>query len=1178
LLLLHSLGSAAQGGRFGRSGFSAAGTPTDSAPIIGQERQDKKKPGVLAGRTLTRELAGGHAHRYRIKLGARQFIRVEAEQEGIDVVLGLVDAAGRKLIQTHRLNGTDGPEELLWVARKAVDLWLEVRVLDNKAPVGRYQLRLAERRNATPSDEVRLAAQAALSAGNRLRELGDDKALREAPAKYEEAIRKWSESGEKENEAYARMLLGWTYVGLKETGKAGEQYHVALNHWQASNNKRCQDLAREHLGSLLFLEGEALRNQETPEAYRLAIAKFDEAAKQYRAEGNKLLEVWPLRGAGLCYCALGEKTKALEYYEQMLQLLASTGTRVEAVTLNDIGNLYFELGEKEKALEHLEQALDLFSLKGDKSGEATARDSIGNVYSYWGEKKKALEYYEQAKLLRGAPDPVTLNNIGKVYADLGEKAKALERYGWAFLLHRAVGESRGEALTLNNIGELYSDLADYATALKYLGRAAQLAVGDRSVEAAALNNIGKVYFEQGEFAMALDYYQQALQLFVAVGDRSDEAITVNNIGNAYFELLEPDKALKYCEQALELFQAMGDRSGEAAALTSIGSVYSYRGMNAKALEFYEQALALARAATDASREADLLRNLMLVWKGRQQPRLAAYFGKQAINRYQELRAAISSLDKGLQRSFLKSKENTYRELADVLISLGRLPEAQQVLDLLKEEEYFSYVRGDKDDAAGLSGRAAMTPTEARLTAEYAEIADRVTAIGRELEELNRLKEPRPEQRERRDKLNLQLQTATQAFQAFLRRLEKDLGNTVQSGERLSQIASAEGLQDTLRELGTGTVALYTVVGEKKYSVILVTPNAQVAGEYAISRDELNRKVQDLRSALMNPAIDPRPLAADLYRIVIGPIEKNLEGAQAVTLMWSLDGTLRYVPMAALYDDRRGQYLVERYRMAVYTPAGASDLKNAARASWTGLGFGVSKDVNSPEVGHFDALRGVPAELYGIIETGKEKKGVMQGEVYLDEQFTEQKFTDELRKKQYPLIHIASHFSFKPGDGLNSFLLLGDGKPLTLEKINSMPNLFSEVDLLALSACETGVGEKDQEGREVEGFGVLAQRKGAKAVLATLWSVRDESTTRLTVEFYRLRESKPGMNKAEALREAQLSLLGGKGTGVHSEKTERTSQAKSGEANQSQPKFKPDPDAPYAHPYYWAPFVLIGNWK
>ena len=123
-----------------------------------------------------------------------------------------------------------------------------------------------------------------------------------------------------------------------------------------------------------------------------------------------------------------------------------------------------------------------------------------------------------------------------------------------------------------------------------------------------------------------------------------------------------------------------------------------------------------------------------------------------------------------------------------------------------------------------------------------------------------------------------------------------------------------------------------------------------------------------------------------------------------------------------------------------------------------------------------------------------------------------------------------------------------------------------VQLLTLSACNTGVGD----GTEVEGFGTLAQRQGAKAVVASLWPVMDESTSRLMQEFYRIRESSPGMTKLEALRKAQLELLRGGAKGS-------TSDAVRGVAVHPTKAFHVDPNAPYAHPYYWAPFFLMGNW-
>ena len=244
-------------------------------------------------------------------------------------------------------------------------------------------------------------------------------------------------------------------------------------------------------------------------------------------------------------------------------------------------------------------------------------------------------------------------------------------------------------------------------------------------------------------------------------------------------------------------------------------------------------------------------------------------------------------------------------------------------------------------------------------------------------------------------------------------------------------------------------------------------------------------------------------------------------------MWSLDGVLRYVPLAALYDGR--QYLIEQYELSVITLASTAHFKEHPDKEWRAAGFGVTK-------GHDDSgpLPAVVSELAAV-------KDILHGDIMLDDQFTEASMRDELLKR-YPVVHIASHFRFLPGDESKSFLLLGDGSHLSLKELRTLPNLFGGVQLLTLSACNTALGD----GSEVESFGTLAQRQGAKAVVASLWQVADESTSRLMQEFYRIRESAPGMTKLEALREAQLELLHGAGT-------------------------------LYVHPYYWAPFFLMGNW-
>jgi CHAT domain-containing protein len=222
-------------------------------------------------------------------------------------------------------------------------------------------------------------------------------------------------------------------------------------------------------------------------------------------------------------------------------------------------------------------------------------------------------------------------------------------------------------------------------------------------------------------------------------------------------------------------------------------------------------------------------------------------------------------------------------------------------------------------------------------------------------------------------------------------------------------------------------------------------------------------------------------------------------------------------------------------------------------------------------GDFPALAAVPEELRRIIRQEKESTGVVPGRRLMDKDFTKEALERALGR--YSVIHIASHFSFQPGDQKSSYLLLGDGTPFTIEAVENPTPMFTSVDLLALSACNTALGG-DTNGREVEGFGALAQQHGALSVLATLWAVADESTTRLMSDFYRRLTMTAGQAKGEALRQAQLEMM--RGAGIGAGLTNRSSKLVGTESSAAS-TFKPDAKHP-VHPYYWAPFILIGNWR
>jgi CHAT domain-containing protein len=828
-------------------------------------------------------------------------------------------------------------------------------------------------------------------------------------------------------------------------------------------------------------------------------------------------------------------------------------------------------GTHNPATGRYEEALPLFRAASDRRGEMTALEIAGTVAAATGDTQKALAYFNELLALQRASkerrgEATTLSRAGQVFYSLGNKQKSLEYFDQALTLFRQSGDGRMAAYTLANVGLARAEMTDRRDAVDAFQNALALmrAVNDRRGEAFVLNQLGLLYDALGDRQQAHRHHGELVQLLRVSGNCQELAPALSNLAWSSLESDDKRKAIEYLNEALSIQRSIGDRRGEAATLNNLGFVFNSLGDRPKALAHLKQALTLSRELADKQGEGDASSNLMYLWKTGQKPGAAIFYGKMAVNAYQEVRAELPPLDLMAQRSFIKSKELTYNELADLLITQGRLLEAQQVIDLLKEQEYLDYVRRDGGNASSAKGGATLTTTETDAGKKYEALADQLVLRGRQRGELLAKQTRTPEEEQLLSKLETELQASGQAFQEFLDRLGEELGNTKQAA-RVDQLRDSQALMDDLRELGPGAVALYTLVGAEKYRVILITPHVQKAAEYPIKAEELERKVFALREALRNPRSDVRPLAEGMYRILFGPIAKDLKDAQAETLMWSLDGPLRYVPMAALHDGEK--YVVERYRNVVFTPASNSRLKDVSSARWSGFGAGVTK-----QHANFSALPGVLEELHGIIrEQDIETEGVLEGRVLLDDAFTLETLRAGLRQR-FQVVHIASHFAVQPGNERDSFLLLGDGSRLSLSEIRSAVNLFGGVELLTLSACDTATGGTAADGREVESFAVLAQRQGAKAVLASLWPVADQSTKQLMQNFYSLRNAQPGAGKAEALRQAQLALLHGRADAPVAGEQSRGIQMSlrlpgSGGAA-----------AAYSHPFFWAPFILIGNWR
>jgi len=788
------------------------------------------------------------------------------------------------------------------------------------------------------------------------------------------------------------------------------------------------------------------------------------------------------------------------------------------VTLNNLGFTLIDLDRYVEAKQCLEQALTITSRHVDTD-----------------------ELYV-AKSLRG---------LGRGSLRAGDLGDAYVHFSKALTIQqRRLGNQHiYVARTKNEIGAVLMALGDYEGARQWVSEAEsirQQAFGSDDVEGAVnLNNLGTLSKRLNDFAEAARCHKKALAIARRVGYEWGIVISLHHLCGVLIAERDFSAARECGDEALAVLRRIaGDYVRETGPLLG-GLGQATPSDDEAAFGYFIDALFIAMLSEDFDCMAGTCYEISKLLHRRGAFAAAVFFGKQAVNTLQRVRGTLGTLEVRLQKSFLTSKESTYRHLAAVLVDAGRLGEVVQIMSLLKMRELSGLLHQPFADLALLTSReAAWKDRGDKLAEELAPLAaEEARTRGS------------PEHQAVADKL----EEVNQRFKVWLDKLTDALesNNHEQTAEieTLNREALA-GLQSDLGALGPDVALLQYVLGPERLNVIVTTPTVQFGHELAVTEQTINRLVFDLRSAIerrddLNEVLPP---AQELYRHLIAPVASTLEQTGIRTLMVALDGVIRYMPLAALHDGRH--WLIERYALAMLTPAAPRRLDQPPSPDWRVAGFGVTRSVRRD-----NGLQGVVNELNGIVRVDDAGGGIYPGAIYLDDAFTEDALAGASHDHQ--AIHIASHFVFKPANELASYLITGDGR-ITLERFKQRPFDFSGIDLITLSACETAMGGGRESGREVEGFGALVQKQGAKAVIATLWPVRDWTTEYLMRRFYQERRERK-LAKAAALRIAQLELL----YGTHGIKTP------SGETRGVDEV--PDGDAPYFHPYYWAPFILMGNW-
>lgn len=324
-----------------------------------------------------------------------------------------------------------------------------------------------------------------------------------------------------------------------------------------------------------------------------------------------------------------------------------------------------------------------------------------------------------------------------------------------------------------------------------------------------------------------------------------------------------------------------------------------------------------------------------------------------------------------------------------------------------------------------------------------------------------------------------------------------------------------------------TALIYTIMFPQRLEMLVSLPDGIKRFKAAESSVTVSREVRLLRLTIENRFPAWTASARKLYDWLLRPLESEFNRQGISTIVFVPDGPLRNVPLTVLHDGTRS--LIEKYAVATIQGIGfASVPRSEGAGQRVMLMAGLSESVQG-----YPALVNVTEEVKGI-------RTSYPGASLINSDFRVQNVKEQLDQMPYPLIHIASHGEFT-GNSRNNYILTWDGK-MTLDDldrfIRNSAIRKTPVELLSLSACKTAAGDD----RASLGLAGLAVKSGARTAVASLWDIDDKSTSELFVEFYRIIRDGKDINRAEALRQAQLTIK-----------------------------------KRYDHPYFWSPFLLIGNW-
>jgi len=796
---------------------------------------------------------------------------------------------------------------------------------------------------------------------------------------------------------------------------------------------------------------------------------------------------------------------------------------------------------------------------------------LGALLNERGRPTEALEFARRAVELGektlGADAPTLIRPLlitAEAHRTLGELPEALKLYERAATIvdtHRSDVERQVLVSFYRGYGGLEQNLGDTATARTLLNSGMEAAGTETTLSlerAQVLLQLARTTAVT-DLPASREGLGQALELFRARLPDSHPTLlrVINEICG--LEIAERTERAEHCDDAAERLKRT--REIEPALRSAAYGNQSERAERRGDADGAQNlAIQQLSAATTLGTPDPLWRayfQLARLLQARGERSLAIMFGKQSIGQVERLRGYFVGEYRRFDAGFLRDKVAVYRAVADWLMEAGRIDEALEVLRLLKSEELYDFALRDarwKSEERTVE----LTGEEQTLWQKYTRALQTDARTGEQIDRLSRLNEAGKISVTERKQLETLLAGQRGAEARRSERIRDFLARDTEpqrARPTRSRYIQAAGLAREIQRFGAKTALAFFLVTDDRLRVLVATADSQSEHQIAIASTELSRDVGRFLDA-MTRRDEIREAAHQLYETIARPLDEAAKRAGATRLVLWLDGPLRYLPFAALHDGDR--YLVEKYAIQSYAESSSDEtVRNASAPNALAVrGLGVTAAVAG-----YRALPAVADELCYIVRgpiTGLSPatkacpqpsmgNGALPGEGFADAAFTEARLRGLLQApRDFSVLHLGTHFSLRPGNARRSFLVLGDGNRLTLDSIGALD--FHGVDLMTLSACQTGLGGAvTDDGREVEGLSAIVQRRGARRVVASLWQVEDVSTAHLMRSLYSALT--PGDSDAAlALQNAQLALRSSSEGSRH----------------------------PYEHPYYWAGFVISGS--